>query len=74
LAGLDRGTSSCALVFAIAITLLVIGIRVPHLDEEPEGTTLFEALLQQWPSYLGYAISFLQMGVLWANHHNRIEP
>jgi uncharacterized membrane protein len=60
-------------VFAIAITLLVIEIGVPHLDEEPEGTTLFEALLQQWPFYLGYAISFLQIGVIWANHHNRFR-
>ncbi|MDQ3590051.1 MAG: TMEM175 family protein, partial [Actinomycetota bacterium] len=60
-------------VFAIAITLLVIEIGVPHLDEEPEGTTLFGALLQQWPSYLGYAISFLQIGVIWANHHNRFR-
>jgi uncharacterized membrane protein len=60
-------------VFAIAITLLVIEIGVPHLDEEPEGTTLFEALLGQWPSYLGYAISFLQIGVIWANHHNRFR-
>ncbi|MBD0355512.1 MAG: DUF1211 domain-containing protein, partial [Rubrobacteraceae bacterium] len=60
-------------VFAIAITLLVIEIGVPHLDEESEGTTLIEALLQQWPSYLGYAISFLQIGVIWANHHNRFR-
>ena len=35
-------------VFAIAITLLVIEIGVPHV----EGTTLFGALVEQWPSYL----------------------
>ena len=58
-------------VFAIAITLLVIEIAVPHLENGPEGTTLFEALMGQWPSYLGYVISFLQIGVVWANHHNR---
>ena len=58
-------------VFAIAITLLVIEIGVPHL--EGEGTTLFGALVEQWPSYLGYAISFLQIGVIWANHHNRFR-
>jgi uncharacterized membrane protein len=58
-------------VFAIAITLLVIEIGVPHLENEPEGTTLFGALIGQWPSYLGYVISFLQIGVIWANHHNR---
>ncbi len=58
-------------VFAIAITLLVIEIGVPHLENEPEGTTLFGALIERWPSYLGYALSFLQIGVIWANHHNR---
>lgn len=58
-------------VFAIAITLLVIEIGVPHLENEPEGTTLFGALIGQWPSYLGYVISFLVIGTVWANHHNR---
>src|SRR5919112_4970826 len=56
-------------VFAIAITLLVIEIGVPHV----EGTTLLGALVEQWPSYLGYVISFLQIGVIWANHHNRFR-
>jgi uncharacterized membrane protein len=57
-------------VFAIAITLLVLEIRVPEVEE---GASLFEALLGLWPSYLGYAISFLQIGVIWANHHNRFR-
>jgi uncharacterized membrane protein len=56
-------------VFAIAITLLVIEVGVPHV----QGTTLSRALVEQWPSYLGYAISFLQIGVIWANHHNRFR-
>ena len=60
-------------VFAIAITLLIIEIAVPHLDQEPPGTTLPEALVGLWPSYLGYVISFLQIGVIWANHHNRFR-
>jgi hypothetical protein len=55
-------------VFAIAITLLVLEIQVPHAEE---GASLFDALLGLWPSYLAYAISFLQIGVVWANHHNR---
>ena len=59
-------------VFAIAITLLVIEIGVPHL-EEGSGRTLFGELVEQWPSYLGYVISFLQIGVIWANHHNRFR-
>ena len=60
-------------VFAIAITLLVIEIGVPHLGDEPEGTSLLGALFEQWPSYLGYVISFLVIGTVWANHHNRFR-
>ena len=60
-------------VFAIAITLLVIEIGVPHLGGEPEGTTLVGALVDRWPSYLGYVISFLVIGTVWANHHNRFR-
>jgi uncharacterized membrane protein len=53
-------------VFAIAITLIILEIRVPHA----EGVALVDALLQQWPSYLAYIISFLSIGVMWVNHHN----
>lgn len=60
-------------VFAIATTLLVVEIGVPHLGDEPVRTTLFGALAGQWPSYLGYVISFLQIGIIWANHHNRFS-
>ncbi|MBA2783950.1 MAG: DUF1211 domain-containing protein [Rubrobacteraceae bacterium] len=57
-------------VFAIAITLLIIEIGVPHVV----GTeSLSEKLVELWPSYLGYAISFLVIGTVWANHHNRFS-
>ena len=57
-------------MFAIAITLLIIEIGVPHVV----GTdSLFEKLVELWPSYLGYAISFLVIGTVWANHHNRFR-
>jgi len=56
-------------VFAIAITLLIIEIKVP-----PEGTLppggLPAALLHLWPSYLGFTMSFTTIGIMWANHHN----
>jgi uncharacterized membrane protein len=57
-------------VFAIAITLLIIEIGVPHVGEH--GSLLGE-LAHLWPSYLAYAISFLIIGVVWANHHNRFR-
>ena len=57
-------------VFAIAITLLVLEIQVPHVEE---GTSLLGQLIGLWPSYLGYAISFIVIGIMWANHHNRFN-
>ena len=57
-------------VFAIAITLLIIEIGVPHV--EAQGS-LTEALLDLWPSYFGYAVSFLTIGVMWINHHHMFK-
>jgi uncharacterized membrane protein len=55
-------------VFAIAITLLILEIRVPHPGET--GESLATLLLQQWPSYMAYVLSFLVIAVMWVNHHN----
>jgi uncharacterized membrane protein len=55
-------------VFSIVITLLVLDLRVPR-EATLHGQTLAAALLQQWPTYLAYVMSFLQVGVVWANHH-----
>jgi uncharacterized membrane protein len=55
-------------VFAIAITLLVLEIRVPTL-ENPTSAALLHALLALWPQYLSYAASFLMIGIYWLNHH-----
>jgi uncharacterized membrane protein len=54
-------------VFAIAITLLIIEIAVPHVDAR-EG--LGDALLDEWPSYFAYVLSFITIGIYWANHHS----
>ncbi|MEU0004320.1 TMEM175 family protein [Streptomyces sp. NPDC006314] len=53
-------------VFAIAITLLVLDIKVP---EAGEHGGLWHALGAQWPSYTAYAVSFLVIGIMWVNHH-----
>ena len=57
-------------VFAIAITLLVLEIRVPPVEEMRSAEELGDALLALWPSYIGYVISFLTIGLAWINHHN----
>lgn len=53
-------------IIAIAITLLVLEIRVPQVEQ---GHSLLEALADIWPSYLAYFISFATIGVMWINHH-----
>jgi len=50
-------------VFAIAITLLILEIKVPL-----EGD-LGRALLLEWPSFLAFLSSFFTIGVMWMNHH-----
>jgi TMEM175 potassium channel family protein len=55
-------------VFAIAITLLVIEIHAPPAAET-HRIGLWAALGSRWPSYLAYVISFVSIGIMWANHH-----
>jgi len=60
-------------VFAIAITLLIIEIRLPPHDEIVRLGGLGPALLHLWPSYLAYLVSFIVIGIMWANHHNLMK-
>jgi uncharacterized membrane protein len=51
-------------VFAIAITLLILNVGV-----SATGNRLPEELRNAWPEYLSYALSFLIIGIIWAQHH-----
>jgi uncharacterized membrane protein len=51
-------------VFAVAVTLLVLEIRPPT-----DYRNLLHGLGVLWPSYLAYALTFLFIGQVWANHH-----
>jgi uncharacterized membrane protein len=53
-------------VFAIAITLLVLDLKVPQAIERGQ---LWMALGRQWSSYFAYLVSFLIIGIIWINHH-----
>src|SRR4051812_42809797 len=54
-------------VIAIAITLLILEIRVPNV-EDASAAELWQELRALWPNYLGFLISFVTLGVMWANH------
>jgi uncharacterized membrane protein len=52
-------------VFAIAITLLILAVGI---DKAPHGD-LGTYLVDLWPAYLAYAVSFVTIGIMWVNHH-----
>jgi uncharacterized membrane protein len=54
-------------VLAIAVTLLVLDLRVPPRDTL-DGSLRW-ALAEQWPVYAAYVTSFLVIGIIWVNHH-----
>jgi uncharacterized membrane protein len=56
-------------VFAVAITLLALDLKVPPAHPGGTARDLAEALLRQWPSYLAFATSFLTVLIMWLNHH-----
>jgi len=55
-------------VFAIAITLLILEIRVPHVEHG-----LWAALLALWPSYIAFLMSFAVILIMWVNHHELLR-
>lgn len=52
-------------VFTIAISLLVLELRIPP----PSRDGLWHELARQWPSYAAYVVTFLVIGIMWVNHH-----
>lgn len=60
-------------VFAVAITLLVLNIKIPGLDLSPSNLPddhqLWILLRNEWPMLAAYATSFATIGVMWLNHH-----
>jgi uncharacterized membrane protein len=56
-------------VMAIAVTILVLEFKVPEGAPEATEWKLEHGLLEQWPSYVSYAMSFVVLGLTWASHH-----
>lgn len=56
-------------IFAIAITLLVIEIKLPTIQQEVTESVLGDSLLTITPKIIGFVISFLLIGQTWIEHH-----
>jgi uncharacterized membrane protein len=57
-------------VFAIAITLLVLDLKVPNIPESLVAAELPGELLALWPKYLSYLLSFVVISIFWTIHHS----
>jgi uncharacterized membrane protein len=53
-------------VLAVAITIMVLELKVPH---DPSVA----ALLKLWPVFLSYVLSFIYIGIYWNNHHHMLH-
>jgi uncharacterized membrane protein len=60
-------------VFAIAITLLVLEIEVPHLPRVRDSVAFIEALRDLMPSFFAFGLSFLVIGRFWMTHHGLMD-
>lgn len=54
-------------VFAIAITLLILEIKVPHAEHG-----LWSGLAALWPSYVAFLMSFVVVLIMWVSHHQML--
>ena len=60
-------------IFAVIITLLVLEIKVPEINNHSSKEDLFKALIVLIPKILSWIVSFLILCVIWVNHHRIFE-
>ncbi len=70
--GTDRLEAFSDGIFAVAITLLVLDLKVPNLTSVSPAS-LAEALWARWPNYLTFVISFATILIMWVYHHNLLK-
>jgi uncharacterized membrane protein len=70
---LERAVFFSDAVFAIAITLLIIEVRLPTLPSSATDADVRRALAQVMPQILAFALSFVTIGVYWVAHWRRFR-
>jgi uncharacterized membrane protein len=69
----DRVAFFTDAVFAIALTLIVVGIGVPVITERDSGTALLDALLDQRAELISFFVGVAVIGFYWRSHHWSFE-
>ncbi|MFM0047938.1 TMEM175 family protein [Caballeronia grimmiae] len=71
--GLDRFEGFSEAVFAIALTLLIVGIKVSGSPKGALGySNLVSAMAEQWREYLTLVLCYIVIGAYWLQHHIRV--
>ena len=60
-------------VFAIALTLLILDIKVPIAETINSEVVLFKAFLKLSPMLLSYFLSFMTLGIYWSAHSTQFQ-
>jgi uncharacterized membrane protein len=55
-------------VFAVAMTLLVLDVRLPDDFHPRDGAELVTGLIGLWPKFLPYLLSFGVLGLRWLSN------
>lgn len=56
-------------IFAIAMTLLVLELKVPDLPKSVAAGELLRKIGEETPAFFSFLVSFLYCGLLWVMHH-----
>jgi uncharacterized membrane protein len=68
--GLNRFEGFSDAVFAIALTLLIVEIKVPGSPDGPHGySSLARAMAEQWREHLALILCYAVIGIYWLQHH-----
>lgn len=68
--GLDRFEGFSDAVYAIALTLLIVEIKVPGSPDGPHGySDLAHAMAEQWREFLALGLCYVVIGAYWLQHH-----
>jgi len=60
-------------VFAIAITVLILEIKVPPLETVKSVSALWSDIARLWPSFFALSLSFVIILISWVGHHNNLR-
>lgn len=60
-------------VFAIAITLMIIEVKPPHLHHDATNRDALQELFRLTPMFFGVILSFIFIGTFWLRHHQLLK-